>query len=80
MKAPKAELNDSGRGSISSDVKTEFVYQLQTKYEISIESAVDSNHIYLSVIDQNNEYKSLQVIFNLYGRIYVLLTRTRKFV
>ena len=53
MKAPKAELNDSGRGSISSDVKTEFVYQLQTKYEISIESAVDSNHIYLSVIDQN---------------------------
>ena len=64
LKPPKAELNDSGRGSISSDVKTEFVYQLQTKYEISIESAVDSSHIYLSVIDQNNEYESLQVILS----------------
>ena len=45
----------------NAKVTEEFVYELITKYEITIESAIDAQHVYLSMSSQAGEYQSLQV-------------------
>ena len=90
----KHELNDSGRGgSIASDKMAamsngtlqhgnakvaEFVYELNTKYGITIESAIDAHHVYLSVTNKTGEYQSLQVCL-LFDEIpfYLLILKER---
>ena len=57
----KAEMNDSGRSSISSEQKVLVDrFKLNIRYNVTIESAVDSSYAYLSVIEQKSEYENLQ--------------------
>ena len=57
----KAELNDSGRSSLSSEQKVLVDrFKLNIRYNVTIESALDSSYAYLSVIEQKSEYENLQ--------------------